>query len=57
MARTKQTPRKEDRKKMNQGDFVKKPSKWGDASEVGSNQPPRSSPRDASGLPSYKGMS
>ena len=37
IVRTKQTPRKEDKKKMNQGDFVKKASKWGDASKVGSH--------------------
>ena len=52
MARPKQTPRKED-KKMNVGDFVKQPSKLGVAAKVPSHRPPR----DASGLPSYKGMS
>ena len=57
MARTKQTPRKEDKKKMNKEDFVKEPSKWGDASKVRSHRPPRPQPRDASGLLSYKGMS
>ena len=57
MARTKQSPRKED-KKMNVGDFVKQPSKGGGgAAKVVSHQPPRPPPRDASGLPSYKGMS
>ena len=35
MARTKQTPRKED-KKMNVGDFMKQPSKWGVAAKVAS---------------------
>ena len=45
MVRTKQTPKRED-KKMNKDDFVKEPSKWGDASKVGSHQPPRPPPRD-----------
>ena len=45
------------KKKMNTDDFVKEPSKWGDASKVASHQPPRPPPRDNSGLPSYKGMS
>ena len=57
MARTKQTPRKGDKKKITIDQFVKEPSKWGDASKVGSHQPPRPPPRDSSGLPSYKGMS
>ena len=58
MVRTKQTPRKED-KKMNVGDFVKQPSKWGGggAAKVASHRPPRPPPRDSFGLPSYKGMS
>ena len=56
MARTKQTPRKED-KIMKVGDFMKEPSKWGDAAKVASHQLPKPPPRDASGLPSYKGMS
>ena len=57
MARTKQTARRaDDKKKTNKEDFVKEPSKWGDASKVGSHQPPRPLPRDNSGLPSYKGM-
>ena len=56
MARTKQTPRRED-KKMNKDDFLKEPSKWGDASKVGSHRAPRPPPRDQSVLLSYKGMS
>ena len=56
MARTKQTPRKGD-KKMKVGDFMKEPSKWGDAAKVASHRPPKPPPRDASGLSSYKGMS
>ena len=35
MVRTKQIPRKEDKKKIDKEDFVKEPSKWGDASKVG----------------------
>ena len=57
MARTKQTPRKGHRKKITIDQFVKEPSKWGDAAKVGSHQPPRPPPRDSSGLLSYKGMS
>ena len=57
MARTKKTPRKGDKQKMTIDEFVKEPSKWGDASKVGSHRPPRPPPRDSSGLPSYKGMS
>ena len=57
MARTKQTPKKGDKKKITIDQFMKEPSKWGDAAKVGSHRPPKPPPRDASGLPSYKGMS
>ena len=51
MAITKQTPRKDDKKKKE-----KMPSKWGTAAAVAFHRPPVSPPRDASGNPSYKGM-
>ena len=35
MARTKQTPKKGDKKKITIDQFLKEPSKWGDAAKVG----------------------
>jgi len=55
--KNKTNPRKGDKKKITIDQFVKEPSKWGDASKVVSHRPPRPPPRDTSGLPSYKGMS
>ena len=52
MARTKQTPRKGDKKEKKE----KTPSKWGTADTVAFHRPPVPPPRDRSGNPSYKGM-
>ena len=52
MARTKQTPRKDDKKEKKE----KTPSKWGTADTVAFHRPPVPPPRDRSGNPSYKGM-
>ena len=37
MSRTKQTRKKGDKKKITIDQFVKEPSKWGDAAKVGSH--------------------
>ena len=57
MTRTKQIPKKGDKKKITIDQFVKEISKSGGAAKVGSHRSPKPPPRDASGLPSYKGMS
>ena len=55
MARTKQTPRKEDVKKRKEKK-EKEPSKWGTAAAVVFHRPPVPPPRDRSGNPLYLGM-
>ena len=52
MARTKVTPRKDDKKEKK----VKTPSKLGTADKVAFHRPPVPPARDRSGNPSYKGM-